>query len=122
MLFMAETAFVIATRRRRAAGEEAYYISNTSAVTNSFSVSSGISLGQKVTHEIEDLGGVRCVEVKQSGVSYAVRVVMETIDFENFQKVVAKELELSDRHPEMRFDFDIDFAPAEESNLELNAA
>jgi hypothetical protein len=79
-------------------------------------------LGQTVTNEIEDIDGVQGVSIKQAGDSYAVNVVMETIDFESFQKVVAKELELFDKYPGLRFDFNIDFAQNEESNLGLNAA
>jgi hypothetical protein len=81
-----------------------------------FSVSSGISLGKQMIDDIEDIAGVHSASVKQTGEFYAVRVIMETTDFANFKEVVAKELELSDKYPESRFDFDIDFVST------LNAA
>ncbi len=126
MIFVAENVLAItticSTARRRHVVAEPYYISNIATISNSFSVSTGISLGQTVTNEIEDIGGVQGVSIKQAEDSYAVNVVMETIDFESFQKVVAKELELFDKHPGLRFDFNIDFAQNEESNLGSNAA
>jgi len=126
MIFVAETVFAITTicttARRRHVVAEPYCISNIATISNSFSVSTGISLGQTVTNEIEDIDGVQGVSIKQAGDSYAVNVVMETIDFDSFQKVVAKELELFDKYPGLRFDFNIDFAQNEESNLGLNAA
>jgi len=70
MLLVAETVFVITTlsttaRRRQIVGEP--YYTNTAALSHSFSVSSGISLGQKVTNEIEEINGVQSVSVKQAG-------------------------------------------------------
>lgn len=82
-----------------------------------------ISVGQKMTDDIEDLAGVRSVFIRQIGVSYAVKVIMETTEFESFQRVVAIELELSDKYPALRFDFDIDFAQNPDSaSVPLNAA
>lgn len=73
--------------------------------------------------ELEAIDGVRTVAVRKNGDLLNVNVVLDTLEFAAFEKVVQKELELFDTHPDLRVRFNIEpFSPTEDTAPALHAA
>jgi hypothetical protein len=70
-------------------------------------MASGRTLERQMTDDIEDLAGVISVKVNRVDNTFDVLVVMENMDFEPFDAVIRKKVELFDRHPDFTFNFDV---------------
>ena len=77
---------------------------------HAYQLSSGMSLERKVIIDLSEVDGVRDVDISRNGNVFDVRVAMNTLEFEKFEKVVQKELELFDAFPGLTFNFDISLA------------
>jgi hypothetical protein len=130
-MLIVETAFAVGmlctstTKRKRAVEDmnPSYAVGNGLTVLP-FQASSGSTLENKMTNEIEDMPGVVDVRVKRTGDNFDVLVVMENMDFGPFSGVVEKELALDAKFPEFTFNFELLPAAALEENSALlpNAA
>jgi len=79
----------------------------TSGARNSFDLFSGMSLERKVKIELEEIEGVRHVEVQRDGETVGVTVVVDELEFVSFEKITRQEMYLFDHHPELSFDFNV---------------
>ena len=101
-------------------GHELQYISGAGTC---FQVSSGPTLEERLTMDIEQISGVREVSVKRNGDSLDVCVVIDNMEFALYEKVIQKELDLFEKFPNLQVRFDVvPFIENDESSLTLNAA
>jgi|ERR1700690_891839 len=90
--------------RRRTELDMHCFISGTQ---NSFDLFSGMSLERKVKIDLEEISGVRDVDVQRIGSDVTVTVVVAELEFGSFEKITRQEMDLSDAHPELSFDFSV---------------
>ena len=90
---------------------------------NFFQISSGSSLEEQVKRDIEQLEGVHSVQITKGNGRIAVNVFLTELDFRYFPALAAKEIELFDSYPGLKFDFNmLPIAAIEEPQLALYAA
>ncbi len=68
---------------------------------------SGRTLEAAMVNDIEKMHGVVSVSARRDGDTVNVSVVMDNLEFGPFSAVAQKELEISDKFPGLRFNFDI---------------
>ena len=109
-MIVAETLLAVtlmSSLPKKRSGQERDYVYSSNA-GNCFEIASGMSLERTVNTEIEELPGVHSVAVKRnSQTSFVVDVVMETLEFSTYQKVIEKELDLFDQFPALTFEFNV---------------
>jgi hypothetical protein len=129
-MLVLETAFTVgmlcaSSKRKRAVDDltPSYAVGNGLTVVP-FQASSGGTLENKMTSEIEDMPGVVSVTVKRAGDTFDVSVVMENMDFDPFNAVVLKKVDLYDKFPDYHFNFELTPADAlpKRAMLALHAA
>ena len=126
MTIIAEGVLVVTlicgAARRRPHEEDSYYVSGEAP--RCYQVLTGISAEEELMNEIESIQGVGGVVIRQLAPdSYEVNVTMETFEFENFQRVVQKELEVFDKLSSSKYVFNISFAePSVVSSTAVNVA
>jgi hypothetical protein len=76
-----------------------------SGTQNSFDMFSGMSLERKVKIDLEEINGIRRVEIQRQGNTVDVTVVVDELEFVSFSKITRQEMYLFDHHPELSFDF-----------------
>jgi hypothetical protein len=109
--------FCTATRRRPES--EFMLVSNG---TKCVYIASGDTLEAKIMSEIEELIGVRKTAITRTGDAVRVSVIMNSMEFSQFDAVVQKELELYARYPSLTFYFDIISSSELEAPSFVNAA
>jgi hypothetical protein len=129
-MLVLETAFTVgmlcaSSKRKRAVDELApsYAVGNGLTVVP-FRASNGGTLENKMTNEIEEMPGVVSVAVKRMGDTFDVSVVMENMDFDPFNAVILKKVDLYDKFPDYHFNFELTPADAlpKRAMLALHAA
>jgi hypothetical protein len=110
-MIIAETILAISVLctvpKRKVSEFDICYVSDG---VHAYQLSSGVSLERKVTIDLSEIDGVRDVDISRNGNVFEVRVAMNTLEFEKFEKVVQKEIELFDAFPGLTFNFDISLA------------
>jgi hypothetical protein len=94
--------------KRRSFETELFVVATGSS--QRFELSTGASLEDTLTSEIENIAGVGSVEINQVGDSCQVNVTMETYDFSSYEKVIEKEMQLFDQNHGSKFVFNVTFA------------
>src|SRR5437764_355591 len=123
-MLIAETAVVIGPASadlRRLDVDSGYVVCESSHVVG-VQIASGRTLEGQIISDIKQMNGVRHVSVLRSGSAFEVVVVMENMDFDPFNAVVQKELDLYSRFPNFTFHFDIAPAEAVQEVPPVNAA
>jgi hypothetical protein len=126
MITIAETVIAVTTLcnapSRKRSEQYVHYFTSGSASQNCFQVSSGISLERRLRVELEEITGVHRVAVKQDGDDLNVNVVLETLEFAAFEKVILREMEISEQFPNLRVHFNVEPFSPEDSASFLDAA
>jgi hypothetical protein len=103
--------YVLPTRRTMF--QDLQYV--TSRTVNCFQIASGSSLEAQLSHEIEDMPGVRSVNVRRTeNDGLEVSVLLENLEFSTYERVIQKELDLYDKFPDMPVKFNVDLCVAPE--------
>lgn len=110
-MLIVETAVAVgmlcaSTKRKRAVDDMTpSYAVGSGLTVVSFQASSGSTLENKMTHDIEEMPGVVSVTVQRSGDVFDVMVVMEDTNFEQFNTVAQKKVDLYEDFPGHTFNF-----------------
>jgi hypothetical protein len=112
-MFIAETFFcfstVYATSLKRARREnEPFQVWDQSS--NCLSWATGTTLEGRLRMEIEEIDGVADALVRRTADSFVVDVTMVDYEFSNYERVVAKELEMVGKYPDHHVTFNIAFS------------
>jgi len=102
---LAITALCVPNVVKRSNEENHLFVCSSGA--SSFTIAGGLGLEFKMIIDLKNIVGVRDASVQRKGNTFSVNVLLESLDFPPFEKVVAKEMELSEQYPDFRFDFDI---------------
>lgn len=86
--------------------EQVHFTCGT-AHSNTFQMSSGVSLEHKLKIELEEIDGVRNVAVTRRGNELQVNVVLDTLAFAPFEKITAVEMDVFARFPDLNFEFNV---------------
>jgi hypothetical protein len=108
MVFIAETVMAaglcyIPLKRVR----DMRYVVCTSEHAELVQTASGKTMEGQMISDIEEMAGVCRVSVNRAGDTFDVFVVMENMDFEPFDAVIRKKVDLYDRYPDLTFNFDV---------------